>query len=226
MSDTKERWVTDAPERWMVDYEHGEGEPQHAVLSWTSDDPTKALPEVGEVLVRLSDYERIERELAACQRENASMAGQLEIALHNEGIANRQVESLAASVRQLEAERDALRKWPDDLEAGFLHAIEVAKAHGAPERTISGMLHEWNNDPPTDHEIECFHCARMRPFTVGAVPEGCVVVQEKEREAYRAELLNIANARRFDRKAFRDDTEFADWAQSRARSAAAKEGKK
>lgn len=36
-------------ERWMVDYEHEEGEPQHAVLSWvTPDDPTTRLPEVGE----------------------------------------------------------------------------------------------------------------------------------------------------------------------------------
>jgi hypothetical protein len=42
-------------ERWMVDYEHGEGEPQHAVLSWvTPRDLTTKLPEVGEYLVRES----------------------------------------------------------------------------------------------------------------------------------------------------------------------------
>src|SRR5512146_200941 len=46
-------------ERWMVDYEHGDGEPQHAVLSWLSTDPTTALPEVGTELVRRSDYEKL-----------------------------------------------------------------------------------------------------------------------------------------------------------------------
>lgn len=35
------------------------------------------------------------------------------------------------------------------------------------------------------------------------------------------ELENIANAKRFDRECFADDTEFADWAQSRARHYAA-----
>ena len=34
------------------------------------------------------------------------------------------------------------------------------------------------------------------------------------------ELWNIANAERFNRERFRDDTEFADWAQSRCRHAA------
>ena len=38
-------------------------------------------------------------------------------------------------------------------------------------------------------------------------------------EAWR-ELWNIANAERFNRERFRDDTEFADWAQSRCRHAA------
>jgi hypothetical protein len=33
----------------------------------------------------------------------------------------------------------------------------------------------------------------------------------------RQELLNIAQAKRFDRGAFRDDTDFADWAQTRCR---------
>ena len=36
---------------------------------------------------------------------------------------------------------------------------------------------------------------------------------------YRAELHSIANAKRFDRSRFVDDTEFADWAQNRARAA-------
>jgi hypothetical protein len=48
----------------MVDYEHGDDEPQHAVLSWLSTDPTTALPEVGTELVRCSDYEKLEEELA------------------------------------------------------------------------------------------------------------------------------------------------------------------
>jgi hypothetical protein len=36
-------------------------------------------------------------------------------------------------------------------------------------------------------------------------------------EAATAELRNIAEAKRFDRERFDDDTTFADWAQSRAR---------
>ena len=36
-----------------------------------------------------------------------------------------------------------------------------------------------------------------------------------------AELMNIANAKRFDRERFENDTAFADWAQSRARAAIA-----
>lgn len=40
----------------------------------------------------------------------------------------------------------------------------------------------------------------------------------KERAAIaEAELANIVNAERFNRERFRDDTEFADWAQSRCR---------
>lgn len=51
---------------------------------------------------------------------------------------------------------------------------------------------------------------------------------EAERDALRArveklegELSNIANAKRFDRERFGDDTDFADWAQSRARAGGA-----
>lgn len=43
-----------------------------------------------------------------------------------------------------------------------------------------------------------------------------IVTPRVEAEAMR-ELENIVNAKRFDRKMFRDDTEWADWAQSRAR---------
>jgi len=46
-------------ERWMVDYEHGDGDPQHAVLSWSSDEPANGLPEVGTVLMRVSDLPAI-----------------------------------------------------------------------------------------------------------------------------------------------------------------------
>ncbi len=37
-------------------------------------------------------------------------------------------------------------------------------------------------------------------------------------EPYRQELANIANAARFDRNKFDTDSEFANWAQSRARA--------
>ena len=38
-----------------------------------------------------------------------------------------------------------------------------------------------------------------------------------ERNTYLAELMNIGNAKRFDRQFFDDDSAFADWAQSRVR---------
>jgi Fe-S cluster biosynthesis and repair protein YggX len=62
---------TDALERWSVDYENAEGEPQHTVLSWLSSDPTKELPEVGEELVRRTDCEAIELRLSDCACHNA-----------------------------------------------------------------------------------------------------------------------------------------------------------
>lgn len=63
-----EREHEDAPpklERWMVDYEHAEGESQHAVLSWL-DGEASDLPDVGDVLVRLRDVEH----LLECGREH------------------------------------------------------------------------------------------------------------------------------------------------------------
>lgn len=42
-------------------------------------------------------------------------------------------------------------------------------------------------------------------------------IAESRAEKAEAELRNITNAERFNRERFRDDTEFADWAQSRAR---------
>lgn len=50
--------AADGIETWMVDYEHGDGEPQHAVLSWLNDE-AKDLPEVGTQLVRKSDYDTL-----------------------------------------------------------------------------------------------------------------------------------------------------------------------
>lgn len=44
---------------------------------------------------------------------------------------------------------------------------------------------------------------------------------EQGQAAHTQELHNIVNAKRFDRKVFADDSEFADWAQSRARFALA-----
>lgn len=39
----------------------------------------------------------------------------------------------------------------------------------------------------------------------------------KDAERYKGELLNIADTKRFKRDVFETDTEWADWAQSRAR---------
>jgi hypothetical protein len=57
--------------------------------------------------------------------------------------------------------------------------------------------------------------------------EAALAATVADAERYRDELMNIANAKRFDRKCFDDDKAFASWAQSRARfqiNAARKEG--
>lgn len=49
-------------ETWMVDYENGDDEPQHAVLSWL-DDEANELPEVGTQLVQLEDADKLRQAL-------------------------------------------------------------------------------------------------------------------------------------------------------------------
>ena len=59
------------------------------------------------------------------------------------------------------------------------------------------------------------YASRLTPF----VPADVARDIENEADELRAELMNIANAKRFDRERFADDDSFADWAQSRARFA-------
>lgn len=67
---------------------------------------------------------------------------------------------LAAQDRELEGLRS--RRWPDDLEHGFKHAMELALLAGAPLHILDAMQVEWEkNHGPT--ESECFHCGRMQP---------------------------------------------------------------
>lgn len=59
------------------------------------------------------------------------------------------------------------------------------------------------------------YASRLTPY----VPAEDARRLENEADALRAELMNIANAKRFDRERFENDTAFTDWAQSRARFA-------
>jgi hypothetical protein len=111
-------------ERWMVDYEHEEGEPQHAVLSWvTPRDPTTALPDVGEYLVReyravAAEQERdnlriawkgAERELAG-YRDRARAAEQRAAELEKSNALLREAAGERNDdLERAEAERDALK---------------------------------------------------------------------------------------------------------------------
>jgi hypothetical protein len=99
-------------ERWMVDYEHGDGEPQHAVLSWSSDDPTTALPEVGTELVRRSDYEKLETRQRTLRQSIAEVEAERD-AIKMDPQAERilaakdgKILELEAVIRSTEAERD------------------------------------------------------------------------------------------------------------------------
>jgi hypothetical protein len=67
-----------------------------------------------------------------------------------------------------------------------------------------------------DQSLSCARCDWWAD-TIAAY----VAAQRERDAAERDNLLFIANARRFDRTVFADDTEFADWAQSRARFALA-----
>jgi hypothetical protein len=61
--------------------------------------------------------------------------------------------------------------------------------------------------------------ARARANTVHSFTEAAEIIRSlaDQVEALESELSNIAEARRNDRLYFANDTDFADWAQSRAR---------
>lgn len=67
----------DEIEKWMIDYEHAEGQPQHAVLSWI-DREAKGLPAVGTELVRLADYESLRAENERLRERIEKLADALE----------------------------------------------------------------------------------------------------------------------------------------------------
>ena len=64
-----------------------------------------------------------------------------------------------------------------------------------------------------DTQSELLVCIRGNMDIITAALRRPVVPQERQ------ELSNIVNAERFNRERFRNDTEFADWVQSRARYA-------
>jgi hypothetical protein len=100
------------------------------------------------------------------------------------------------------------------------------------------LFHGHKDDPECHgcHHIECTACKAMFDLGVAADPGNeCVALtqlrrkcaevwnrraltaSEKQRDAARQELSNIALAKRYDPKCFSDDKEFGDWAQSRCR---------
>ena len=84
-------------------------------------------------------------------------------------------------------------------------------------RRPNGEWSKWTDWPNEDRpELIGSWKVEYRPLYTQPAASDAVVD-----DPCRRELENIANARRFDRGAFRDDTEFADWAQNRARHAAA-----
>ena len=79
-----------------------------------------------------------------------------------------------------------------------------------PERFLGAF-----SDPDSvENPLELLPCDFSPARVVRAAVEGAALTDER---AAIEELRNIANAKRFDHEMFADDTEFADWAQSRAR---------
>lgn len=77
----------------------------------------------------------------------------------------REKEEQRIFIATLERERDALlaRKWPDDLESGFLYAMELAITSGASQEVIHEMTTKWIDESIRPVDAECFHCGMMRP---------------------------------------------------------------
>ena len=72
-----------------------------------------------------------------------------------------------------------------------------------------------------ERRLRALSRAEHSDLSIGDEAADALAAQRARIAELEGELSNIAQARRFDREAFRDDTEFADWAQSRARHRAA-----
>jgi hypothetical protein len=108
---------------------------------------------------------------------------------------------------QLEALRPAPEAAPVDgmvRDAVLAKLREVLGVDGSVYREVSALLAA----PTREAAIDSSH--------IDSKSIGAPIAQGEQRDAEQ-ELLNIANAKRFDRECFSGDTEFADWAQSRCR---------
>ena len=81
--------------------------------------------------------------------------------------ASDEVERLRATIKaNSEAHGEQLarmRIWPDDVEAGFSHAIEVAALSGASDELLASMQAEWDRNAKQPRgPYECFWCASVR----------------------------------------------------------------
>lgn len=100
----------------------------------------------------------------------------------------------ATTIQRLRAERDALRARANENELCAAAVVEIRRLC---KEIMGGNLSFVDDD-----------FAR------------CLLTLRAERDALgwaRVELANIVHAERFNKSHFADDTEFADWAQSRAR---------
>ena len=163
-------------------------------------------------LTWMEKYETAERQLAEAQKDTERLAWVLPILTAPGAEGDRRALQLA---KQLLAGLDGLPAIDAALKGGAAMAERCPRCNG------TGRVERMSfSTPRTIINKSCSVCK-----ATGFLPEDkdASIAELKRQLAVHAkaiqELENIVNAKRFDRKMFRDDTEWADWAQSRARHA-------
>jgi hypothetical protein len=111
---------------------------------------------------QLADAQRDAERLAAEGIELDKLVSTIDPAVGNGAAVRRAIADHARACRAARQELAEAKRWPDDLEAGYLHAMELAKVAGATQDVLDKMRAEWeaNHNPAAQHE--CFWCGAVR----------------------------------------------------------------
>jgi hypothetical protein len=109
----------------------------------------------------------------------------------------------------------ARQKWQEEWTYTLEDIAAILADHSASQDEQSTGICFFCGEPiDGKHESDC---PQASPAASSAATVSDAARVAHDEQAALNELINIANAKRFDREMFADDTEFADWVQSRAR---------